>query len=70
VGIEPTRDGITAAQTGFEVQATHQDRSASTMIITRDNEYIFVRDKCQIYAARVRLIILYLKSFYIFYNLT
>jgi hypothetical protein len=44
VGIEPTHDGITAAQTGFEVQATHQDRSASTMIIARDNEYIFVCD--------------------------
>jgi hypothetical protein len=49
VGIEPTHDGITAAQTGFEVQATHQDRSASIMIIARDNEYIFVCDKCQIF---------------------
>ncbi len=29
VGIEPTRRRITTAQTGFEVRATHQDRSAS-----------------------------------------
>lgn len=33
VGIEPTHRRITTAQTGFEVQATHQDRSAS--ILTR-----------------------------------
>jgi len=32
VRIELTRRGIATAQTGFEVQATHQDRSASNRI--------------------------------------
>ncbi len=44
VGIEPTHHRITAAHTGFEVQAAHQDRSASvqrrSMIILSKSSFV------------------------------
>ena len=45
VRIEHTHRGIATAQTGFEVRAAHQDRSASSCALT---DYIISTALCQI----------------------
>ncbi len=51
--IELTHDGTTAAQTGFEVQAAHQDRSASLIKISVNycSYGKLLHDKEQLYGA-------------------